>query len=131
MVQSREVLAQAVRFGIAGGIATVLGAATYWTFANFAGVGPMVANFFGYLLAAVSGYLMYSRWSFKGHGRRENALRTTSRFFLVSLVSLGLNSFFVWLLMTALRGPNWWPVITMVFVTPVITFLLNRQWVFR
>ena len=130
-MQGREVLAQAVRFGIAGGIATMLGAATYWTSVNFGGVGPMLANFLGYLVAAVSGYLMYSRWSFKGHGRRDDPVRTTSRFFFVSLVSLGLNSFFVWLLMTALHGPNWWPVLTMIFVTPGVTFLLNRQWVFR
>lgn len=130
-MQSREVLAQILRFGIAGGIATLLGAATYWTCVNYTGSGPLLANLFGYLIAMVTGYLMYSRWSFKGHGRRDNPVRTTSRFFLVSLVSLALNSFFVWLLMTALHGPNWWPVLTMVFVTPVVTFLLNRQWVFR
>jgi putative flippase GtrA len=130
-VQSREVLTQLIRFGIAGGIATLLGAATYWTTANFWRISPLLANFLGYLVAMVTGYVMYSRWSFKGHGRRDNPLRTTSRFFLVSLVSLGLNSFFVWLLMTAFHGPNWWPVVTMVFVTPIVTFALNRQWVFR
>ena len=130
-MQSREVLTQLIRFGVAGGIATLLGAGTYWTTANFWHISPLLANFLGYLVAMVTGYLMYSRWSFKGHGRRDNPVRTTSRFFLVSLVSLGLNSFFVWLLMTALHGPNWWPVITMVFVTPMVTFALNRQWVFR
>jgi len=29
-----------------------------------------------------------------------------------------------------LGGPPWWAVIPMVFVTPLATFYLNRQWVF-
>jgi len=125
------IFGQAVRFGIAGGIATLLGAATYWMLATIWSVAPLLANFFGYLVAMVSGYLMYSRWTFKGHGRRDDPVRTSGRFFLVSLASLALNSFFVWLLTGPLHGPTWWPVITMIFVTPVVTFLLNRQWVFR
>jgi putative flippase GtrA len=125
------IFGQALRFGIAGGIATLLGAATYWMSATLWGVAPLLANFFGYLVAMVSGYVMYSRWTFKGHGQRDDPVRTTSRFFLVSLASLALNSFFVWLLTGLLEGPTWWPVLTMVFVTPAVTFLLNRQWVFR
>ena len=125
------IFGQAVRFGIAGGIATLLGAATYWMLATIWSVAPLLANFFGYLVAMVSGYLMYSRWTFKGHGRRDDPVRTSGRFFLVSLASLAFNSFFVWLLTGPLHGPTWWPVITMIFVTPVVTFLLNRQWVFR
>lgn len=131
MAQGGEVLGQAARFGVAGGIATLLGAATYWGSATYVGVVPLLANFLGYLVAMVSGYVMYSRWTFKGHGRRDDPVRTTSRFFLVSLVSLALNSFFVWLLTGLLDGPTWWPVLTMIFVTPIVTFLLNRQWVFR
>ena len=56
--------------------------------------------------------------------------RRTGRFFIVSLVSLGLNSLFVGVLTGPLDGPTWWPVIPMLFVTPLVTFYLNRQWVF-
>ena len=125
-----EVWGQAARFAVTGGIVTLLGALTYWIPATFWGVPPLLANFFGYLVAMVSGYVLHSRWSFKGHGRRDDPVGTTGRFFLVSLVSLGLNSLFVWLFTGLLAGPTWWPVLTMVFVTPVVTFLLNRHWVF-
>jgi hypothetical protein len=27
-------------------------------------------------------------------------------------------------------GPTWWPVIPIVFVSPILTFTLNRRWVF-
>ena len=122
---------QITRFAITGGLVTALSAVAYWVPATYFGVAPLVANFLGYVVAMVSGYVLHSRWSFRGHGRRDDVLGTTSRFFLVSLVSLGLNSLFVWVLTGLLRGPTWWPVVTMLFVTPAVTFLLNRQWVFR
>ena len=122
---------QAARFAVTGGVVTALGAVAYWVPATYFGVAPLLANFFGYVVAMVSGYVLHSRWSFRGHGRRDDVLGTTSRFFIVSLASLGLNSLFVWLLTGLLHGPTWWPVITMLFVTPAVTFTLNRQWVFR
>jgi putative flippase GtrA len=121
---------QVVRYGITGGLVTALAAAFYWAVASLCGVHPLIANFLAYLVAVASGYVMHSRWSFKGHGSRDDARRTTSRFFIVSLVSLGLNSLWVWLLTGVLHGPNWWPVIPMLFVTPAAAFTLNRHWVF-
>jgi len=121
---------QITRFVITGGIVTALGAIAYWVPATFMGVPPLLANFFGYVVAMISGYVMHSRWSFKGHGTRDDPVRTTTRFFIVSLVSLGLNSLWVWLFTGLLDGPTWWPLIPMIFVTPAVTFLLNRQWVF-
>lgn len=122
-------LGQVVRYTITGGLVTALGAVIYWVLAVFAGVAPLAANLLAYLVMVATGYVMHSRWSFRGHGDRRNP-RTTLRFFLVSLVSLAFNSLFVWLLTGLLAGPEWWPVLTMLFVTPVIVFALNRQWVF-
>jgi len=121
---------QVARFAATGGLVTALGALVYWVLATYFGVAPLLANFFAYVVAMVSGYILHSRWSFKGHGRRDNVARTTGRFFVVSLISLGLNSLFVWVLTGVLNGPTWWPVLTMLFVTPAVTFMLNRQWVF-
>ena len=57
---------------------------------------------------------------------------TTRRFFAVSLVSYAMNSLWVWLLTddAMLAGPWWWPLIPVLFVTPLVTFALNRVWVF-
>jgi len=126
-------LGQLIRFGMVGGFVTGLYALVYSPLAKFQLTSPQVANFCGYLAAMVTGYVLHSRWSFRGHGSRDNVRRTTSRFFLVSLVSLGLNALFVFILTDsmALGGPWWWPLIPILFVTPAVTFVLNRQWVFR
>jgi putative flippase GtrA len=122
---------QMFRFALTGGFITALGAALYWVTATFMGVHPLIANVLAYLLCVAIGYVLHSRWSFRGHGSRDNPAARTGRFFMVSLVSFGLNSIFVWVLTgPLLDGPTWWPVVPMLFVTPLVTFTLNRRWVF-
>ena len=125
-----EVLVQLIRFGLVGGFVTAVGAAAYWVPATFLGVHPLAANLLGYLVAAGLGYVLHSRVSFRGHGSRDNPVQRTGRFLIVSLISLALNSLFVGVLTGPLDGPTWWPVVPMIFVTPIVTFTLNRYWVF-
>jgi putative flippase GtrA len=131
--ERRTILGQLIRFGLVGGFVTGLYAVVYSPLAKFHVVSPQIANFCGYIAAMVTGYVLHSKWSFRGHGSRDNPAGTTFRFFLVSLVSYAMNAGFVFVLTDskALGGPWWWPLIPIVFVTPAITFLLNRYWVFR
>ena len=130
--QHRTILGQLIRFGMVGGFVTGLYAIVYSPLAKFGIVSPQIANLCGYFIAMVTGYILHSRWSFKDHGARDNTARTTGRFFVVSLVSLGLNALFVFILTDSrmLAGPWWWPLIPILFVTPLATFTLNRVWVF-
>lgn len=131
-LQRSGTIGQLVRFGISGGITTALYAIVYSPLAKFGLTTPMVANLAGYVVAVLSGYLLHSKWSFRGHGERDNLARTGGRFVVVSLISLALNSMFVWVLTedSLLNGPWWWPLIPVLFVTPLVTFALNRFWVF-
>ena len=122
-------LGQFIRFGLVGGFVTALGAAAYLV-AALAGVAPLLANVLAYVVAMASGYVLHSRVSFRGHGSRDNPAQRTLRFVTVSLISFGLNSLFVWTMTEPLRLPVWTPVIPMLFVTPLVTFTLNRRWVF-
>ncbi len=126
----REILGQVIRFGLTGGFVTVLGALVYAIPASFFDVEPLVANVFAYLTAAAIGYVLHSRWSFRGHGTRDNVTRTGGRFLIVSLISFALNSFWVWSLTDLAGFEPWVAVIPMIFVSPVVTFTLNRTWVF-
>ena len=47
------------------------------------------------------------------------------------MISYALNSLWVWLLYTHLDLGRAAPIAPMLCVTPVVTFVLNRQWVFR
>lgn len=124
-----ELFWQLVRYALTGGLASVVNIGVYWMLAA-GGMDPNLAWAAGFVAAMIVGYLVHSRWSFRGHGRRDNVARTGSRFVVVSLVSFGLNSFWVWLLVQKLDLPLWSPYPLVLTITPLLVFALNRRWVF-
>ena len=125
----RQVAAQLLRFVISGALVTALGVAVYAVVALILRWHPQVGNILAYVTAMATGYVMHSRWSFRDHGgNRTHATRL--RFLAVSLISYALNSFWVWVLTEPLALSPAWPILPMLFVTPLVTFTLNRQWVF-
>jgi putative flippase GtrA len=128
--ERRIVVAQLVRFVISGAFVTGLGVAVYALVALVLRWHPQIGNFLAYVVAVATGYFMHSRWSFRDHGA-ERTHATKMRFALVSVISYALNSLWVWLLFTQLQLGRTAPILPMLFVTPVVTFVLNRQWVFR
>lgn len=123
-------LAQLVRFGITGAFVTALGVVVYVLVVRLLGLHPQIGNVLAYVTAMATGYLMHSSWSFRDHGG-ERTHATKAKFVLVSLISYALNAFWVWLLFSYLGLGNLAPIVPMLFVTPLVTFVLNRQWVFR
>lgn len=125
-----KLIGQVIRFGMVGGLLTVLVAGAYWAVAEFLSIDPMVSMTLVYLFFTGLGYILHSRVSFKDHGTRDQMHIRTVRFFITNTAGFVSNQFFVWLLVKVMGGPTWWPVIPIIFVTPVLTFTLNRRWVF-
>ena len=128
--ERRTVLGQLARFVVSGAFVTALGVGVYAFVALVLSWHPQLGNFLAYVVAVATGYFMHSQWSFRGHGS-ERTHATKLRFAVVSVISYALNSFWVWLLFTQLHLGRAAPIVPMLFVTPVVTFTLNRQWVFR
>ena len=124
-----EILGQLVRYALTGGLASLVNIGVYWALAA-GGMDPNLAWTVGFLAAVVVGYVIHSRWSFQGHGRRDNLARTGGRFFVVALISFAINQLWVWLLVQHLDLPLWAPYPLVLGVTPLIIFALNRRWVF-
>ena len=124
-----ELVGQLVRYALTGGLASIVNIGVYWLLAA-RGMDPNLAWAFGFAAAVAVGYVVHSRWSFRGHGRRDNLARTGGRFVIVSLVSFGLNQLWVWLLVQRLDLPLWAPYPLVLGVTPLVVFALNRKWVF-
>jgi putative flippase GtrA len=128
--ERRAVLGQLLRFIVSGAFVTALGVGVYALVALVLNWHPQLGNFLAYVVAMATGYVLHSTWSFRDHGA-ERTHGTKLRFVTVSLVSYALNSFWVWLLYSYLDLHRAVPILPMLFVTPAVTFLLNRQWVFR
>lgn len=124
-----EAVGQLVRFAIVGFSLAGLYSAIYWYLATYV-MPPVLAVAIAFLVAVSIGFVLHSRWSFRGHGAREDQ-RLKIKFLLVQSSGFLINEAFTWFLTGPLHGATWWPLIPAIFFTPLATFILNRQWVFR
>ncbi len=123
---------QILRFGIAGGISTVIYSAVFLPLTAWVFPGPMAfaAVPFAFAVAVAVGFPLHSLWSFKGHGTRENSGRQHAKFVIVQGSGLLLNIAFTWAITDLLRLPPWVALVPAVTVIPALTFGINRHWVF-
>jgi len=121
---------QLVRFALVGFFLAGVYSAIYWYLATYV-MPPMLAVVVAFAVAVSLGFVMHSRWSFRGHGQREDH-RLKIKFLAVQSFGFVLNEIFTWVLTGPLvHGPTWWPLVPAIFVTPLATYALNRQLVFR
>jgi putative flippase GtrA len=126
---SNETFGQLVRFAIVGLSLAALYSAIYWYLATYV-MAPVLAVAIAFVVAVSIGFVLHSRWSFRGHGMREDR-RMKVKFFVVQFSGFLLNEAFTWVLTGPMHGATWWPLVPAIFVTPLATFALNRQLVFR
>jgi len=129
-LNSHGTLGQLIRYAITGGGVTLLGAGLYTALVLATPIHPQTAMGAAYVVCVAVGYVLHSRWSFRGHGTRDNPRRTTVRFVIASLISYGLNAFWTWACIEGLGWPDWTPVLPLLFITPLAMFAINRNWVF-
>jgi putative flippase GtrA len=132
-MRASGVLGQLIRFGIAGGLSTLVYAVVFvpltrWVFRGNMAVLAVPPAF---VVAATVGFFMHSAWSFKGHGTRDNSGRQHVKFLVVQGFGMVLNALFTWIITGPLfHAPAELSLIPAVTITPLATFALNRQWVF-
>ena len=125
---SNDEFAQLARFALVGLMLAAVYSAIYWYLATYV-MPPVAAVVIAFIVSVSIGFVLHSRWSFRGHGKREDR-RMKIKFVAVQFSGFLLNEAFTWVLTGPMHGPTWWPLIPAIFVTPFATYLLNRQWVF-
>lgn len=120
----------AIRYAVAGLVITIAFSVCYWAVAELLRVDPNVALALVFVVFSVVSFVAHGRFSFAGHGERDRPHVRLTRFFIVNILGFLANQFFVWLLVKRLGGATWWPIIPFVFVTPWLTFVLHRRWVY-
>ena len=128
--ERRAVLAQMIRYALAGFVITLAVAASYWAIAEFLRVDPMISFTIVFVTFSAISYVTHGAFSFKGHGPRDRQHIRMGRFLAVNVIGYLVNQGFIWLLVKELDGPTWWPTIPMIFVTPLLTFTLHRRFVY-
>lgn len=125
-------LGQLLRFGIAGGVSTLIYAAVYlpltaWV---FRGSQAVYAVPFAFAVAVTAGFFLHSKWSFKGHGKRHSGGLQQAKFVMVQGSGMALNAAITWIGTAFFGYPAWVPLLPAVLLATILTFVLNRWLVF-
>ncbi|PSJ39669.1 GtrA family protein [Allosphingosinicella deserti] len=122
---------QLVRYGIAGGLSSVVYSAIFLGLAALlprswaAGAVPPA-----FVAAAALGFMLHRRWSFREPGSVAPVQGRADRFFLFQGGGMVLNTLFTWIITGPLHGPTWLALIPCGTVTPLLTYAIHRRWVF-
>jgi putative flippase GtrA len=127
----RVLLGQLVRYGVTGVAITLFYIGIYNLISGPAHWPPLIANTIAQIVSMLIGYTVHSRFSFAGHGSRDNVARTGGRFIIAQAIGFTINSLWVWSFTSLLHWPHWTPSLPMFFFTPFALFWLNRRWVFE
>jgi putative flippase GtrA len=120
---------QLIRYVIAGLLVTQFATLIY-SMLVVQHVMPYLANVGSTTCGLVVGYTVHSRWSFKD-GRKDSETLQLGRFLTASAVAFAINNFWIFLTVKQLGLGPLAPVPLMMAATPILSFLLNRYWVFK
>lgn len=128
----RDVLGQLMRFGIAGGISTVIYIAVYAPLTHwvFPGAKAVYAVPFAFAVAVTAGFFLHSNWSFRGHGSRPPGIGQRLKFVAVQASGVGINAVITWVGTAVLGYSPLVPLLPAIIVATAVTFVLNRWLVF-
>jgi putative flippase GtrA len=131
-MRASGLLGQLIRFGIAGGISTVIYSLVYLplTLWVFRGAHAVYAVPFAFAVAVTAGFFLHSRWSFKGHGTRQPGGVQQVKFVAVQGTGMAINAAITWVGTAFFHLHPAIPLLPAVAVATIVTFILNRWLVF-
>lgn len=116
------------RFGLVGIAATGCHAAVYSLLSGPMSIPAMQANVLGYLAALT---VSYGGQQFLTFHDRRRSWGGAARFLATSLALLALNCLWVLLFVDVMQWPTPTALIGIAGLTPVVSYLALRTWVFR
>lgn len=121
-------LMRVARFGFSGVVSTVIHAGVLFVLVDFLGLDPVVSTLPAFLVANINTYLMNRFWVFKA---RTGSATQFVVFFIVSIVSLLVNTLGMYIGTRILDLPYKITLVISVIVAAAITYLLHKVLTFR
>jgi len=116
-----------LRFATTGALATTTHICVALTLNEAVGVVPFWANFMAFLFAWPVSYLGNFFWTFETSSTHQWSV---PRFGITSITGLVLSQSIVWISTEALGLSLRWALVPVIFVVPLVSFLMSRYWAF-
>jgi len=114
---TQDVLTKFWKFGAVGALGVLIDFSFTWLFKEQLKVQKYVANSIGFTFGATSNYFLNRWWTF--HSNNPELAMEYSRFLLVSVMGLGMNTVIIWFLVSK-RKRNFYT--SKLFAMGLVTF---------
>lgn len=117
------------KFGIVGLSGVVIDFGITFLLKEIFGVNAYLSNTFGFIIAASSNYYLNRVWTFKSNNPK--ILDEFARFFIISLIGLGINSLVLWILAGHFQLNFYSAKLVAITITTLWNFTANNFVTFR
>ena len=114
---TQEILIKFMKFGAVGATGVVVDFSFTWLGKEKVRIQKYIANAIGFTIAATTNYFLNRWWTF--HSNNPELAMEYSRFLLVSIIGLGLNTLLIWYWVSK-RNRNFY--ISKLFAMGLVTF---------
>ena len=122
---------EGAKFGGVGLVATAVHVMIFSVLIEFWNIEPMKANVIAFCLAFWISFIGHFYWTFAGGEDDRRSLGNAGiRFLFVALTGFALNSLIVYIVEHQLRLPYVYATFGMIFIVPLVLFLMSRYWAF-
>lgn len=117
---------QFLKFGIVGLSNSIMTFLVY-SILIFFGSYYLVANVIGYCAGVVNSYIWNSKFVFK----RQQSKVLFTKFMLVNLITLSINTILLYILIDKLNYGKYVGQMITISISMIINFMLNKFWTFK
>jgi len=128
-LKSNPLAIQILRFAFIGILASACHFVIVYLLVSSFQFKALIANIFAFFCAFIVSYLGHSLWTFS-HIKHEHKL-AVRKFFLVASIGFFLNESGYFLLLTYTTLSYLMALLIILFIIPIITFILSKFWAFK
>ena len=117
-----------VKFGIVGFSGVLVDFSITFLCKEFLKIQKYFSNAIGFTIAASTNYILNRIWTF--HSHNPNIMVEFTRFFIIALIGLGINSAIVWAMTGKLKVNFYLSKLVATVVVTAWNFLINAYYTF-
>lgn len=125
---STSFLLKFVKFGIVGFSGVLVDFSLTFVCKEYLKIQKYIANGIGFSIAATTNYFLNRIWTFES--TNPNIVIEFSRFFIIALIGLGINSAIVWAMSGKLKVNFYLSKLVATIVVTAWNFLINAYYTF-
>ena len=124
--KKENLLIQIFKFGIVGGIATIIDWIIYYICYNFFKINPLISNIISFSISVIYNYIASVKWVFDVK-KDKSKKRMFFEFMIFSIIGLGLTELLLWIFINNLFINKMISKIVATIIVMIFNFITRKK----